>query len=547
MIDRRKFLKKGMVGAAAMAAAAATPAAESWAAPFIHTRSDLHFRPHPHPLMPPLQNVYLRDELGDPIYDSILEVTEAGVRVPEGTRKGPFAVHARWYVEGFGYVFLEADNGGNYFSADDFASRRRALNLNSEFARTRVTRNEQLLLQYRTTGTRFSSEVEGLHALARQLLEDAQRSTGARAGMLANRSLRHGLWAGEKIELEKAKSDIARMERARNIHIGCDTKQYVWARSSAYVDRFVEAFDFATITHYQKHPWYEPFEPTRGNYRWGIKDNIAQWCLEHDITIEGRPLVWFHPIVSPEWLREMDFGTLKGYVEQHVDNCVSHYGEKVLTWEVINEYHDWANPHRHSPEQIAEITRLAMEKTREVNPNVSRLVNNCCPFADYVGHGITATGEATRPLRSPRQFVADLVDADMPFEIIGLQMYFPGRDLSSIVRLVERFAAFGKPIYISEIGVTSGRKPDAPGLYDWHRPWDEELQADWLEQLYTILYSKPYVHALNWYDFADARPYIEEGGLIEADGTPKPSYERLQKLLNAWGEHPNNDSTFNVD
>ena len=26
--------------------------------------------------------------------------------------------------------------------------------------------------------------------------------------------------------------------------------------------------------------------------------------------------------------------------------------------------------------------------------------------------------------------------------------------------------------------------------YQWHRRWDEELQADWLEQVYTLYYSK---------------------------------------------------------
>ncbi len=537
ILNRRNFLKKGAIGAAGMAM---LPAATGFS-PFIHTKGDLLFRPYPHPLMPPVENAYVSDVNGDPIYDSVLNVTQAGVNVP--ANDAPFAVNARWYVEGFGYLFLEADNGGRFYTSDDFTAGTRSLNLNRAFAESRMAHNERLLERYEAGGTHFSTEVTGLHAMAQQILEDAQKTDGGPAGALANRSLLHALWAGEKIELEKARSDIAGQRLRRNVHFGCDTRQYVWAKTIDYVDRFVEAFDFATITHYLHHPWYEPFEPARGEHRWGIKDNIAEWCLHHDITIEGRPLVWFHPVVSPNWLREMNVAELKRFVEQHTEALVSHYGDKVQTWEVINEYHDWANLHHHSKEQITDIARLAMEKTREINPRVSRLVNNCCPFADYVGHGITATGEATRPLRSPHQFVSDLVQAEVPFEIIGVQMYFPGRDLSSIVKCVERFAKFGKPVYISEIGVSSGKDMDHPALYDWHRPWDEELQADWLEQLYTIFYSKPYVRALNWYDFADARPYIPDGGLVKADGTPKSAYRRLQKLLSEWNQLPEEATT----
>ena len=76
-------------------------------------------------------------------------------------------------------------------------------------------------------------------------------------------------------------------------------------------------------------------------------------------------------------------------------------------------------------------------------------------------------------------------------------MYFPERDLQSIIRLVESFEQFGKPVQITEIGTTSGGGDYEPehDLYEWRRPWDEDLQADWLEELYTLFYSKPWIEA----------------------------------------------------
>ncbi len=516
-----------MLGAAGLAAGPSV-----WARP--RTKAELVLRPYPHPLQGNVDWAYLSSATGD-AFQSPTEVGQAGVVVPEGIDQ-PFAVNARWFVEGFGHVWLEADNGGEMFRPGDYDALGR-LNLNYEFARTKVAQNLERMRRY--AGADFDTETVSLHDLAQQLLDDASSATGERQGALANQALLYGLWAGEKIELDKAQSDLARSPRTDTFYFGCETRQYIWAKSVDMVDRFVELFNYATITHYNYDTWYPVFEPYEGEHRWGIKDEILGWLKEHDITPEGRPLFWFHPWVMPDWLREKNYAELQDYVRRHTEELVSHYGDDVLHWEVVNEYHDWANEFGHTPEQINEITRLACETTHEVNPRVERLINNCCPFGEYAARGNTSSGPADRPIRTPRQFMEDLVEADVPFEVTGLQMYFPGRDLSAIVRLVEQFAEFGKPVYITEIGASSGPENGERGLmYDWHRHWDEEVQADWLEQLYTILYSKPYIHNLSWYDFADFRTFIDEGGLIEMDGTRKLAFHRLEGLLAEWDRLP---------
>jgi GH35 family endo-1,4-beta-xylanase len=524
MTTRRTFIKQSAIGAAALSAAPCL-----WAP--TRVRTDQVFRPYPHALQEGVEWSYLTDELGD-AFSAPVDVTAEGVVVAQSVDR-PFTLNARWFVEGFGNVWLEADNDGEMYRPGELGAAG-ALNLNFEFARTKVAQNRDRLERY--AGSPFGTETVELHALAEELLDDAATSTAERRAELADRSLLYGLWAGEMIELDKARSDLVRSPRVDPFYFGCETRQYIWAKSVDMVDRFVELFDYATITHYNYDTWYPVFEPYEGEHRWGIKDEILAWLKEHEITPEGRPLFWFHPWVMPDWLREKGYSELTDYVRRHAEALVGHYGDDVLHWEVVNEYHDWANEFGHTPDQITEITRLACETTGEVNASVSRLINNCCPFAEYAAQGNTASGPSDRPLRTPRRFMAELIEADVPFEVTGLQMYFPGRDLSAIVRLVERFAALGKPIYITETGA-----PSVPGegmMYDWHRPWDQELQADWLEQVYTILYSKPYVHNISWYDFADFRTFIEGGGLIEMDGTRKLSFGRMESLLESWNRLP---------
>jgi endo-1,4-beta-xylanase len=500
--------------------------------------------------MPDPWLIYATDPMEDPLYKTQFGWSKDGISVSAnamGSKR--FAVNTRWYVEGFGNVWLGADNGGEYFSLAE-VRRGTQLNLNCEFARSRVIRNRTVRRRYEKEGMWFSAEVQHLVALSEELLEDAMkklRQSGERGAASADVALRYALWAGEKIELEKARWDIERRKRTDEVFFGCETRQFIWAKSEDFQKRFVELFNYATITHYVWDSWYELFEPTEGVYNWGIKDDILRWLKQHNITPEGRPLFWFHPSVTPEWLKAKNIDELKRYVERHTHDLVSHYGDDVHHWEVMNEYHDWGNIHDHTPDQITEITRLALDKTKETNPNVVRLLNNCCPWAEYVARGRMARMDATRPVRSPRQFLRDLQDADVEYEVLGIQIYFPQRDLSDIVRLLERLAVFNKPIYITEIGASSNlQATSSTGAiteqtnepYAWHRHWDEDLQADWLEQVYTIYYSKPYVKAINWYDMSDFRPFIANGGLVREDSSAKQSFHRLRGLLDTWGRLP---------
>ena len=541
-LSRRTFVKTAALGAGGLVSAPLVKAM----APLILTRSDGElFRPYPDPRMPAMDFVYLADEHDDP-FQVPIRVTRDGIEIPPSVGERRFSVNARWYVPGFGYLWLSADNRGELYSMNGMGSSP-PMNLGLEFARSRVARNRAVLSRYRKEGTEFSGEVAHLTALSEELLGDADAQAGNPevAGHRANRALLYALSGGERIEVEHAQSEIARMGK-RDVWFGCETRQFVWARSEEMVNRFSELFNFATVTHYVWDSWYELFEPREGVYNWGIKDDIVHWLREYQVTIEGRPLFWFHPTVTPEWLRTKSFDELKGYVEKHTRDLLGHYGNTILQWEVFNEYHDWANIHRHTPDQITELTRFACERTRAENENVVRILNNCCPWAEYVARGRQARMDANRPLRSPRKFLADLADAGVEYDVLGIQVYFPQRDLSDIARLLERMAAFGKPIYITEIGASSSLLPAAPAggtappsePYAWHRQWDEDLQAEWLEQVYTVYYSRPQIKAINWYDFSDFRPFIPNGGLVREDSTPKQSFHRLRELLDRWSQLP---------
>jgi endo-1,4-beta-xylanase len=75
---------------------------------------------------------------------------------------------------------------------------------------------------------------------------------------------------------------------------------------------------------------------------------------------------------------------------------------------------------------------------------------------------------------------------------------------------------------------------------DWlSTPEGEAAQAEYGVQLHTLLFSHPAVEAITWWDFADYNAWQgAPAGMLRADMSPKPLYERLMALIHGeWSTH----------
>src|SRR5512139_1324820 len=121
-LTRRKFMKSAAF--AGIGAAVGTSTVLS--APSILTRprtqaptgaGELLFRPQycqrgrgPHLL----EWAYASDPRGDAFHSNIA-ATRDGVRISDAEGKEEFTIEARYNLEGFGYLFLTADNAGEFY------------------------------------------------------------------------------------------------------------------------------------------------------------------------------------------------------------------------------------------------------------------------------------------------------------------------------------------------------------------------------------------------------------------------------------------------
>lgn len=437
----------------------------------------------------------------------------------------PFALALQLPVDGFGDVTLYADNQGRGFTPADFP-----LVLNAAFARDRLHRVSQAVAQWQRQGYGIPQAIWDRLDRAEAFLHQADQALDRRPQVvLWNQSLNESLWAGEEAALSRARQRIARTAPRRSFKLGCNA--FGHPHLGATYDRYFSTlFDTATVPFY-----WQPFEPEPGQINDATLEQQVAWLQAEGIRPKGHPLVWFHAVGIPDWVRPLTYDQVKAALRQRILAITRRYGDRISAYDVINEAHHvpWSNDLNYSPDQLIDLTRLACAAAREGHPTVQRIVNSCCLWA----RNVAIYGP---PQRSPYQYLRACLAANIDFEVIGLQLYYPGQDMFEIDRLLDRFITLGKPIHITEMAVSSStgqddqsQLGDASGL--WHAPWSEAVQADWVEYIYTLAYSKPEIEAATWWDFSDQGTFWPFGGLLRRNQQPKAAYYRLQALKAAWG------------
>ncbi|HAE87829.1 TPA: hypothetical protein DCG86_07375 [Candidatus Marinimicrobia bacterium] len=487
--------------------------------------------------------IFLTDTEGD-TFKSQLKINSDGITILDTGDVNKFCLYVRWNVEGYGYLLMQADNGGEYYSVD--TSRKQIFNLNYELAKSRVYRNRCRKDHFTNEGWVPSRELKSFSDLSENFLLDAAKhvSDDEICARFSQKTLLYALWAGEMLEMEKARWDIERNGVRKDFLFGCDSRGYHQMNPDLFLEYFTEVFNYATITHYLIGD-HVNFEPHEGEKHFEERDKLLAELRKHGIIVEGRPLFWTHTWVTPEWLKRKSFSQLMTYLEKHIRTVVGHYGDRIQGWEVVNELHDWANELQLNHEQTIELTRFACDVIRDVNPHIKILINNCCPFGEYVQKGLWHEIPAKYPQRTPFQFTKQLVDAGVDFDAVGVQVYFTAKTPMDFMRTIERYEVFGKEIQLAEVGAPSrGITQEfiekdiidySTQPYEWHRHWDEELQADWLEEIFTYAYSRPMIKAANWYDLIDGFAFLKSGGLLRSpEGERKAAIDRLKTLQKKW-------------
>lgn len=349
------------------------------------------------------------------------------------------------------------------------------------------------------------------------------------------------LQLGENITLKRAKKELSqkiKRNETKNFLIG--GQAFGIDKGSKFRKIHKNNFEMGVAPFYFN--FLMPSSPDKID--WNLTDRIVTFLEHSGKVIKGHPLVWFHIAAKPSWMNEMTCEEVKNFVKNHVPKIIHRYKDRIKMWDIINEVPSIdANSFDFTVEQLLDITKIVSEIVTELQPDAEKILN----ISDIFGPWSFVHDKPSIP---PIHFLKLCKDKDIAYDSIGLQFYmgmrkeFACRELLNISQTFDEFCQFGKPIHLTELGWPSQHDVDPTSFFAadhpevggrWHRGWDEELQAEFAEAIFTIFASKSLAKSITWWDLTDngihtdiGSRFIPFGGLTRRNFSPKPILKTIQ-------------------
>ena len=249
-----------------------------------------------------------------------------------------------------------------------------------------------------------------------------------------------------------------------------DVGAAVWQGDLSGEPAFLLSKHFNSVTSENDMKW-GTLQPAEGTFNFANADAQVAFAKSGNQVVRGHTLVWHQQ--NPAWLFNDANGVplvpgpesralMLQRLEDHIRTVVSHFGEDIQAWDVVNEVIDPSQPdgHRRSPWfQLTgtEYIERAFRVAREVAPNAKLYIND-----------FSTTDEPKRTFLL--DLVRDLQSRGVPIDGIGHQMHnnieYP--PAAAIIETINQFAALGLDNQITELDVSiySGTFPDPFTAYE---------------------------------------------------------------------------------
>ena len=326
--------------------------------------------------------------------------------------------------------------------------------------------------------------------------------------------------------VDLAAGDVQAAGHGPNVFGGADREA-----AEQLVDLWLDVFNTATLPFY-----WAGFEPAEGRPDTERMLAAARWFRDRGVSLKGHPLVWH--TLAPDWLRGRPDAEAEAIVRARVRREVTAFAGLIDSWDAINEV--VIMPVFDNETEQNAITRLCRRIGRI--PTVRLAFDEARAASDTAGAGVRLVLNDFDMSTAYECLIEGVLEAGIQVDAIGLQSHmhqgYWGEERT--LATVERFARFGLPLQMTETTLLSGdlMPPEIEDLNDYQpdswpsTPEGEERQADELVRHYRTLLSHPAVEAVNYWGITDRGAWLgAPAGLVRTDGTPKPAYDALRRLV----------------
>lgn len=431
-----------------------------------------------------------------------------------------------WSVEGVGRFLLPTTR---------LPEHQEPYNLNIELARARLMqitlkREDWALFEEESSFADLAHEAQDLFIQALQHISHPER-----ASQLADQSLQKAIIFSERLAAKHAEQFLAIRCKHRGLgrhSLGC-TIDPARMPEELYRKRLFDMFGFVTLPI----NWAE-IEKEPGHYDFKAIDKCIEYLAGKRLALCAGPLLCFTPSMVPAWLRQgsLAFEKVREAGYEFVAKMVSRYARYVHSWRVICGINA-LNCFGFTFEQVIEMTRTACLAAKAADSKSRKMVEILYPWGEYY-----ATDRTTIP---PLVYADMVIQSGINFDAFGLPLVFgsnePGmhmRDMMQISSRLDCFAPVAKPVHITSLAIPDrvdpvSANPDMAGY--WRRPWNPDVQADWIEHIYKAALGRPFINTVTYGHLADepGRP-LPGSGLLDESLNPKKAMmvlAKFQKLI----------------
>jgi len=298
------------------------------------------------------------------------------------------------------------------------------------------------------------------------------------------------------------------------------------------IEKFLDIFNYATLPFY-----WGRFEPVKGKPDTKRLREASEWLISKGCTLKGHPLCW-HTVTAP-WLLEMTNADIFTTQINRIRRDVANFAGIIDIWDVINEvvimpvFDKYDNGITRICKEMGRIrlVREVFHAAKQANPDAILLLND---FNTSESYDILVEG---------------CLEAGIPIDAIGIQshMHKGYWGVDKTLEIIDRFSRFKLPIHFTENTIVSGHLIP-PGIVDLNdyviddwptTPDGEERQAKEIVLHYKTLFSHPAVESITYWDFTDGQWLGAPAGFLRKDGSEKPAYEEIHKLIKGeWWTAP---------
>ena len=267
---------------------------------------------------------------------------------------------------------------------------------------------------------------------------------------------------------------------------------------------------------------WQALRPAPDVFDFAAADTLIAFAEAHGMQIRGHNLLWHRSKWLPAWVNSHDFGPkpaaeAERLLTQHVDRVCTRYGERIRSWDVVNEAIEPSTgqlaPTVFSQALGPQVIDLAFHTARQAAPHAQLVYN------DYMSWDLGGATHRAGVLR----LLEGLKARGAPVDALGVQSHIgpdsdgPARPVAVRERewrsFLDEVVAMGYGLLITEMDVNDIDQPADIAARD-------RAIADYARGYLDLMLSYPQLDTVMTWGMVDSYSWLQDR-LPRADGRPK--------------------------